>query len=76
MRKIKIKKYIKKKVNKTELKEVFRIAKELEKYLNQKEIIDQINKINVKGVHSQKIQKIITDYACLLYTSPSPRDRG
>ena len=42
MRKIKIKKYIKKKVNKTELKEVFRIAKELEKYLNQKEIIDQI----------------------------------
>ncbi len=63
VKKVKIKKFIKKKINKTELKEVFKIAKELENYLNQKEIIDQITKINVKGVHSQKIQKIITDYA-------------
>ena len=63
IKKVKIKKFIKKKINKTELKEVFKIAKELENYLNQKEIIDQITKINVKGVHSQKIQKIITDYA-------------
>lgn len=63
MRKIKIKKYIRNKVNKNELKQVFYIAKKLENYLNLKEIQEQIAKVNVRGVHSQKIQKIITNFA-------------
>jgi len=63
MSKIKIKKFSKVNTNKNELKEVFKVAKKLEDYLNEKETKKKIAEVNVKGVDSQKVQKIITDFA-------------
>ena len=62
MNKVKVKKFIKKKVSKTELKEVFKIAKKIENFLNKEETSKKIFKLNVKNVVSQKIQKVITDF--------------
>ena len=62
MNKVKVKKFIKKKVSKTELKEVFKIAKKIEDFLNKEETSKKISKLNVKNVVSQKIQKVITDF--------------
>ena len=60
---IKIKKFIKLKQNKTELKEVFRISKKLEKFLNEKNTAKKISELNVKSVVSQKIQAVIEEFA-------------
>lgn len=60
---IKIKKFIKTKQNKTELKEVFKISKKLEKFLNEKNTEKKLLKLNVKGVVSQKIQAVIEEFA-------------
>ncbi len=60
---IKVSKFIKKKVNKSELKEVLKISNSIEKYLNQKEVNQRIQKSNVKGTDSQVIQKIIEEIA-------------
>ena len=60
---IKVSKYIKKKIKKSELKEIFNIANTIEDYLNQKEVNQRIQKSNVKGTDSQVIQKIIEEIA-------------
>ena len=60
---IKVSKYIKKKIKKSELKEIFKIANTIEDYLNQKEVNQRIQKSNVKGTDSQVIQKIIEEIA-------------
>ena len=60
---IKVSKYIKKKINQSELKKIFKIANTIEDYLNQKEVNQRIQKSNVKGTDSQVIQKIIEEIA-------------
>ena len=60
---IKVSKFIKKKINKSELKEIFKISNIIEEYLNQKEVNQRIQNSNVKGTDSQVIQKIIEDIA-------------
>ena len=75
MSKIKIKKFIKENTNKSEVKEVFRIAKELENYLNENKIKKKIAKVNVKGVDSKKVQDIVAEFATpkLGFTSEKKR---
>ena len=60
---IKVSKFIKKKINKSELKEIFKISNIIEEYLNQKEVNQRIQNSNVKGTDSQVIQKIIEEIA-------------
>ena len=60
---IKISKFIKKKINKSELKEILKISNIIEEYLNQKEVNQRIQNSNVKGTDSQVIQKIIEEIA-------------
>ena len=60
---IKVSKFIKKKINKSELKEIFKISNIIEEYLNQKEVNQKIQNSNVKGTDSQVIQKIIEEIA-------------
>jgi len=55
---IKVSKFIKKKINKSELKEIFKISNMIEEYLNQGEVNQRIQNCNVKGTDSQVIQKI------------------
>jgi hypothetical protein len=50
---IKVSKFIKKKINKSELKEIFKISNIIEEYLNQKEVNQRIQNSNVKGTDSQ-----------------------
>ena len=50
--KIKVSKFIKKKINKSELKEIFKISNIIEEYLNQKEVNQRIQNSNVKGTDS------------------------
>ena len=54
---IKVSKFIKKKINKSELKEIFKISNIIEEYLNQFEVNQRIQNCNVKGTDSQVIQK-------------------
>ena len=54
----KVSKFIKKKINKSELKEIFKISNIIEEYLNQKEVNQRIQNSNIKGTDSQVIQKI------------------
>ena len=61
--KIKVAKFIKKKINKSELKEIFKISNIIEEYRNQKEVNQRIQNSNVKGTDSQVIQKIIEEIA-------------
>lgn len=63
MSKIKIKKFSKENANKNEVEEVFKIAKKLEDYLNEKETEKKIAKVNIPKAHSQKIQDIVTPFA-------------
>jgi len=63
MKKIKIKKFVKPRENRAEIREVFKIAKELEKFLNEEKTLKLISELNIKGGVSQKIQKVITDFA-------------
>jgi len=60
---IKVSKFIKKKINKSELKEIFKISNMIEEYLNQGEVNQRIQNCNVKGTDSQVIQKIIEEIA-------------
>ena len=60
---IKVSKFIKKKINKSELKEIFKISNMIEEYLNQREVNQRIQNCNVKGTDSQVIQKIIEEIA-------------
>ena len=60
---IKVSKFIKKKINKSELKKIFKISNIIEEYLNQKEVNQRIQNSNVKGTDSQVIQTIIEDIA-------------
>jgi len=60
---IKVSKFIKKKINKSELKEIFKISNIIEEYLNQREVNQRIQNCNVKGTGSQVIQKIIEEIA-------------
>ena len=60
---IKVSKFIKKKINKFELKEIFKISNIIEEYLNQSEVNQRIQNCNVKGTDSQVIQKIIEEIA-------------
>ena len=46
---IKVSKFIKKKINKSELKEILKISNIIEEYLNQKEVNQRIQNSNVKG---------------------------
>ena len=62
---IKVSKFIKKKINKSELKEIFKISNIIEEYLNQKEVNQRIQNSNVKGTDSQVIKKIIEEIAVL-----------
>ena len=59
---IKVSKFIKKKINKSELKKIFKISNIIEEYLNQKEVNQRIQNSNVKGTDSQVIQKIIEEF--------------
>ena len=63
---IKVSKFIKKKINKSKLKEIFKISNIIEEYLNQKEVNQRIQNYNVKGTDSQVIQKIIEEIAISL----------
>lgn len=56
---IKVSKFIQKKINKSEFKEILKISNIIEEYLNQKEVNLRIQNLNVKGTDSQVIQKII-----------------
>ncbi len=60
---IKVSKYIKKKIKKSKLKEIFKITNTIEDYPNQKEVNQRIQKSNVKGTDSQVIQNIIEEIA-------------
>ena len=60
---IKVSKFIKKKINKSELKEIFEISNIIEEYLNRKEVNQRIQNSNVKGTESQVIQNIIEEIA-------------
>ena len=60
---IKVSKFIEKKINKSELKEILKISNIIEEYLNQKEVNQRIQNSNVKGTDSQVIQKIIEEIA-------------
>ena len=60
---IKVSKFIKKKINKSELKEIFKISNIIEEYLNKKEVNQRIQNSNIKGTDSQVIQKIIEEIA-------------
>ena len=60
---IKVSRFIKKKINKSELKEIFKISNIIEEYLNQSEVNQRIQNCNVKGTDSQVIQKIIEEIA-------------
>ena len=60
---IKVSKFIKKKINISELKEIFKISNIIEEYLNQEEVNQKIQNSNVKGTDSQVIQKIIEEIA-------------
>jgi hypothetical protein len=60
---IKVSKFVKKKINKSELKEIFKISNIIEEYLNQKEVNKRIQNSNIKGTDSQVIQKIIEEIA-------------
>ena len=60
---IKVSKFIKKKINKSELKEIFKISNIIEEYLNEKEVNQRIQNSNVKVTDSQVIQKIIEEIA-------------
>ena len=60
---IKFSKFIKKKINKSELKKIFKKSNIIEEYLNQKEVNERIQNSNVKGTDSQVIQKIIEEIA-------------
>ena len=51
------------KINKSELKEIFKISNIIEEYLNQREVNQRIQNCNVKGTDSQVIQKIIEEIA-------------
>ena len=61
--KIKIKKFNKKKINKSELKQVLEIATKLEEYLNRDDINERIQKANAKGTHSKEVQDIVMEFA-------------
>ena len=63
---IKVSKFVKKKINKSELKEIFKISNIIEEYLNQKEVNKRIQNSNIKGTDSQVIQKIIEEIAAPL----------
>ena len=54
-KKIRIKKFIKSKSNKKNIKAVFKIGKSLENYLNKPETIKKIKNKNVKGGDSKDI---------------------
>ena len=60
---IKVSKFTKKKINKSELKEILKISNIIEEYLNQKEVNLRIQNSNVKGTDSQVVQKIIEEIA-------------
>ena len=60
---IKVSKFIKKKINKSELKEIFKISNIIEEYLNEKEVNQRIQNSKVKGTDSLVIQKIIEEIA-------------
>ena len=60
---IKVSRFVKKKINKSELKEIFKISNIIEEYLNQKEVNQRIQNSNIKGTDSQVIQKIIEEIA-------------
>ena len=60
---IKVSKFIKKKINKSELKEILKISKIIEEYLNQKKVNQRIQNSNVKGTDSHVIQKLIEKIA-------------
>ena len=60
---IKVSKFTKKKINKSELKEILKISNIIEEYLNQKEVNLRIQNSNVKGTDSQVIQNIIEEIA-------------
>ena len=62
-KKIKIKKFIKTNSNKNQIKEVFKIGKLLENYLNDAETIKKIKGKNIRGGDSKDIQDIIMEYA-------------
>ena len=54
---IKVSKFIKKKINKSELKEIFKISNIIEEYLNQKEVNQRIQNSNVKGTDNRLYRK-------------------
>ena len=60
---IKVSRFVKKKINKSELKEIFKISNIIQEYLNQKEVYQRIQNSNIKGTDSQVIQKIIEEIA-------------
>ena len=60
---IKVSRFVKKKIDKSELKEIFKISNIIQEYLNQKEVNQRIQNSNIKGTDSQVIQKIIEEIA-------------
>ena len=48
---IKVSKFIKKKINKSDHKEILKISNIIEEYLNQKQVNQRIQNSNVKGTY-------------------------
>ena len=42
-------------------------------YQNEQQMSEQLNAMKIE---QKKLEATLEDYYCLLYTSPSPRDRG
>jgi hypothetical protein len=63
MKKVKIKTFFKKNIDKSQYKIVLNLAKEIEKFINIGEVNSRIQKANSKGSHSKEIQDIIMEFA-------------
>ena len=63
MKKVKIKTFFKKNIDKSQYKIVLNLAKEIEKFINIEEVNSRIQKANSKGSHSKEIQDIIMEFA-------------
>ena len=59
--------------NKT-YEELFNIAKDIPEYPTVKPFADIIT--GIYNSHDERFSELTVNYNCLLYTSPSPRDRG
>jgi len=46
---IKVSRFVKKKIDKSELKEIFKISNIIQEYLNQKEVNQRIQNSNIRG---------------------------